>query len=276
MGTTLKNRTVFITGASRGIGRAIALRAAADGANVVIAAKSDTPHPKLPGTIHTVADEVRAAGGNALAVKLDVRDDASIEAAVAATKAEFGGIDAVVNNAGAIRLQPAADIEMKRFDLIHQINTRAVLAVSKAALPLLKQSDNAHILSLSPPISLDPKWLKPYIPYTVTKYAMTLMSLGMAEEFRKFGIGVNTLWPRTVIATAAVEFEVGAQFMKKSRTPEIMADAAHGVLTSDAARLTGQSLIDEAFLRDQGQSEFDHYANDPDGGDLMLDLYVEE
>ncbi len=272
---TLKGRTLLITGSSRGIGREIALRAAADGANVVIAAKSDTPHPKLPGTIHTVAAEVEEAGGKALAVKLDVRDDQAIEAAVAAAADAFGGIDVVVNNAGAINLKPASAVEMKRFDLMYQINTRAVLAVTKAALPWLRKSDHAHVLSLSPPLNFAAQWLKPYIPYTVTKYGMTILSLGLAEEFRKDGIAVNTLWPRTTIATAAVEFEVSAALLERSRTPAIMADAAHAILTSPSRDLTGQTLIDEDFLRTRGVSDFASYACTPGCTDLMPDLYVD-
>ncbi|OWU78224.1 NAD(P)-dependent oxidoreductase [Phaeobacter sp. 22II1-1F12B] len=273
---TLQGRTVFITGASRGIGREIALRAARDGANVVIAAKSAEPHPKLPGTIHSVAQEVEAAGGKALPVQLDVRDDDMIAVAMEQAANRFGGIDVVVNNAGAIRLDPAEKIEMKRFDLIFQINTRAVLAVTKAALPYLTKSEHAHVLSLSPPINLDRKWLGSYIPYTTTKYAMTLLSLGMAEEFRDRRIGVNTLWPRTTIATAAVEFEVGAEYIARSRTPAIMAEAAHAILASDPSEMTGQALLDEEILRERGQTEFDQYLNDPTCTQLMMDLYVDD
>ncbi|GLT11935.1 SDR family oxidoreductase [Sulfitobacter porphyrae] len=275
MGTSLKGRTIFITGASRGIGREIALRAARDGANVVIAAKSSEPNPKLPGTIHSVAQEVEAAGARALACQMDVRDDNSIAAAVESAAKTFGGIDAVVNNAGAIRLEPASTLEMKRFDLIFQINSRAVLAVTKAALPHLEKSPNAHVLSLSPPLNLDPKWLAPYIPYTTTKYAMTLLSMGMAEEFRDRKIAVNALWPRTTIATAAVEFEVGAEYIARSRTPQIMADAAHAILTAPADRMTGRTLLDEEVLRDAGETDFDKYLNDPACTDLMMDLYVD-
>ncbi len=272
---TLAGKTVFITGGSRGIGRAIALRAARDGANIVIAAKSDTPHPKLPGTIHTVAEEIVNSGGQALPLKLDVRDDAAIKAALERTAEHFGGIDAVINNAGAIQLQPMSSIELKRFDLMHQINTRATLAVSQAALPWLRESEGTgHILSLSPPLNLKPKWMAPHIPYTVTKYGMTLLSLGMAEELRDDGVAVNTLWPRTTIATAAVEFEVGSELMDKSRTPEIMADAAHAILTSN--NLTGQTLLDEEILRDRGVTDFSGYAHVPGTQDVHLDIYVDE
>lgn len=272
----LRDRVVLITGASRGIGRQIALTAASQGASIVVAAKSDTPHARLPGTIHSVAEEIRAIGGTALAVRLDVRDDASIADAIKATEEAFGRLDALVNNAGAIRLEPAAKIEMKRFDLIHQINTRAVLACTKAALPLLEHSDCAHILNLAPPLNLSPDWMGRYAPYTTTKYGMTLLSLGLAEEFRNRAIAVNTLWPRTTIATAAVEFEVGREYLKRSRSPQIMADAACHVLATPPRNLTGQCLIDENFLTGCGITNFDSYRNDPDGGDLALDLYVDE
>ncbi|MGQ9370896.1 SDR family oxidoreductase [Azospirillum sp. ST 5-10] len=271
----LSGRTILITGASRGIGREIALRAAAEGANIVVAAKSDVPHPKLPGTIHSVAEEVRSRGGRALAVRLDVRDDAAIARAVDAAKNAFGGLDAVVNNAGAIRLEPAATLEMKRFDLLHQVNTRALLAVARAALPLLEASDNAHILSLSPPLNLDRRWLAPYIPYTVTKYGMTLIAMGLAEEFRSRRIAVNTLWPRTTVATDAVRFEVGAEYLERSRTPAIVADAACLILASPAHEMTGHTLLDEEVLRRHGQTDFDRYLCDPAARDLALDLYVD-
>ena len=275
MNDNLKGRTIFITGASRGIGREIALRAAADGANIVIAAKTSEPHRKLPGTIHTVAAEVEAAGGGALALQLDVRDDAAVAQAIAAAAERFGGVDAVINNAGAISLTPAAATSMKRFDLMLSINTRAVLATATAALPFLKRSANPHILSLSPPLNLAAHWLKPFIPYTTTKYGMTLLSLGLAEEFRGAGIAVNTLWPRTTIATAAIEFEVGAAMLKISRTPRIMADAAYEVLVTPSRELTGKTLIDEDFLRQRGVSDFDIYKVDPDATELARDLYVD-
>ena len=253
----------------------IALSAAAKGANIVIAAKSDIPHPKLPGTIHSVAAEIRALGGQALPVKLDVRDDESIAQAIDSTANRFGRLDALVNNAGAIRLEQAATIDMKRFDLIQQINTRAVLAMSKAALPLLEESDNAHILSMSPPLNLRPQWLEPYIPYTVTKYGMTLLALGMAEELRRKRIAVNTLWPRTTIATAAVEFEVGKDYLERSRKPKIVADAACEILSTPSTMMTGQTLIDEVFLRKIGQMDFEQYRNGPKGTQLALDLFVD-
>ena len=275
MSISLVGRTILITGASRGIGREIALSAAAKGANIVIAAKSDIPHPKLPGTIHSVAAEIRALGGQALPVKLDVRDDESIAQAIDSTAKRFGRLDALVNNAGAIRLEQAATIDMKRFDLIQQINTRAVLAMSKAALPLLEESDNAHIFSMSPPLNLRPQWLEPYIPYTVTKYGMTLLALGMAEELRRKRIAVNTLWPRTTIATAAVEFEVGKDYLERSRKPKIVADAACEILSTPSTVMTGQTLIDEVFLRKIGQMDFEQYRNGPKGIQLALDLFVD-
>lgn len=271
----LKDRVVLITGASRGIGRQIALTAAEQGAAVVIGAKSDTDHAKLPGTIHSVAEEVRQRGGKALPLRLDVRDDHSIDAMMRAVESEFGRLDALVNNAGAIRLEGAADLEMKRFDLIHMINTRAVLACAKAALPLLEKSDNAHVLSLAPPLNLSPDWLGRYAPYTVTKYGMTLLSLGMAEEFRDRRIAVNTLWPRTTIATAAVEFEVGADYLARSRTPQIVADAACRILSTPPIELTGQNLVDETYLRSCVLTEFDVYRPDAAGGELALDLFVD-
>lgn len=275
MDAALKGRTIFITGASRGIGREIALTAAAQGANIVVAAKSETPHPKLPGTIHTVVEEVRARGGNAIPVRLDVRDDLSIARAMEATAQAFGGLDAVIANAGAIRLEPAATIEMKRFDLLHQVNTRAVLAVAKAALPLLEASANPHVLSMSPPLNLNPRWLGPHIPYTVTKYAMTLLCLGLAEEFRDKGIAVNTLWPRTTIATSAVMFEVGAHYIARSRTPAIVAEAACLLLSQPARETTGRTLLDEDVLRQAGRTDFEIYRAGEARDDLALDLFVD-
>jgi len=271
----LKNKTLFITGSSRGIGREIALRCAKEGANIVIAAKSDKPHPKLPGTIHSVAKEVEELGGKALAIKLDVRDEDQVQMAMKTAANHFGGIDALINNAGAISLKNVENTPVKRFDLIHNINERAVLLCSQAALPYLKQSDNAHIISLSPPINLDPKWLKPYIPYTITKYGMTLLTLGMAEEFRNYGIGVNALWPRTTIATAAVEFEAGKEYLKRSRIPLIMADAAYEILISPSEELSGNSFLDEEILRLRGFTKFDHYACTEGCTDLAIDLYVD-
>lgn len=273
---TLHDKTLFITGASRGIGREIALRAARDGANIVIGAKSDQPHPKLAGTIHSVAAEVEAAGGQALALQLDVRDENAVKVAMAQAAERFGGIDALVNNAGAIRLQGVEQLEPKRYDLMFQINTRAVMVCSQAALPYLKHSANGHILSLSPPLNLDPKWFAQYGPYTTTKYGMSMLTLGMSEEFKKYGISVNALWPRTVIATAAIEYELGGQqVFKQARTPAIMADAAHAILSSQGRSLTGRLLIDEEILRERGVEDFEPYRYDPNGGSLMPDLYLE-
>jgi len=272
---SLKNKTLFITGASRGIGREIALRCAADGANVVIAAKSDQPHPKLPGTIFTVAREVEAAGGQALAIKLDVRDEAAVEAAMEKAAKHFGGIDILINNASAIFLENVQNTPLKRFDLIHSINTRGTLVCSQAAIPYLKQAKNPHILTLSPPINLAGHWLKPHIPYTLTKYSMTLIAQGLAEELKADGIASNALWPQTTIATAAVEFAIDDQLLKASRTPAIMADAAYEILTSDSRELTGQTLVDEALLRQRGYSDFEQYKNDPACEQLQIDLFLD-
>jgi citronellol/citronellal dehydrogenase len=272
---SLQGKTLFITGASRGIGREIALRAARDGANIVIAAKSAEAHAKLPGTIHTVAAEVEAAGGNALAIQLDVRDEDAVHAAMAQAAAHFGGIDALINNAGAIKLMGVEHLPPKRFDLMYQINSRAVMVCSQAALPYLKQS-RGHILSLSPPVNLDPKWFANYGPYTTTKYGMSMLTLGMHEEFKKYGISVNSLWPKTVIATAAIEFEAGGiAVMKAARLPAIMADAAYAILSSTKRSISGRLLIDEAILREQGQSDFEPYRFDPSSTHLMTDLFVD-
>jgi len=271
---SLNGKTLFITGASRGIGREIALRAARDGANIVIAAKSAEPHAKLPGTIHSVAAEVEEAGGKALALQVDVRDENAVKAAMAQAAAHFGGIDALINNAGAIKLVGVEKLEPKRFDLMFQINTRAVMVCSQAALPYLKDSQG-HILSLSPPINLDPKWFAHYGPYTTTKYGMSMLTLGMHEEFKKYGISVNSLWPKTVIATAAIEFEAGGPaVMQAARVPAIMADAAYTILCSSARSLSGRLLIDEEVLRENGCSDFEHYRYAP-AGKLMTDLFVE-
>ncbi|WP_212630358.1 NAD(P)-dependent oxidoreductase [Pseudomonas sp. KB-10] len=273
---SLSGKTLFITGASRGIGREIALKAAADGANVVIAAKSAEPHPKLAGTIHSVAAEVEAAGGKALALQLDVRDEQAVASAMARAAEHFGGIDALVNNAGAIKLVGVEKLEPKRFDLMYQINTRAVMVCSQAALPYLKQSAGGHILNLSPPLNLDTKWFAQHGPYTVTKYGMSMLTLGMSEEFKKYGISVNSLWPKTMIATAAIEFELGSRdAFKRARTPAIMADAAHAILSSEGRSLTGRLLIDEDLLRERGISDFEQYRFDPVGGSLVPDLFVD-
>lgn len=273
---SLQGKTLFITGASRGIGREIALRAARDGANIVIAAKSAEPHAKLPGTIHSVAAEVEAAGGKALALQVDVRDEDGVRQALAQANEHFGGIDALVNNAGAIKLTGVQHIELKRFDLMHQINTRAVLLCSQAALPYLKKS-SGHILNLSPPLNLANKWFAQFSPYTVTKYGMSMLTLGMSEEFAAYGISVNSLWPQTMIATAAIEFQLGnRESFKQARTPVIMADAAHVILDSSGRQITGRLLIDEEILRESGVTEFHHYRFDRESeAALMPDLFVD-
>lgn len=273
---SLSAKTLFITGASRGIGREIALKAAADGANIVIAAKSAEPHPKLEGTIFSVAAEVEAAGGRALALQLDVRDEQPVAAAMAQAAEHFGGIDALVNNAGAIKLVGVEKLDPKRFDLMYQINTRAVMVCSQAALPYLKKSAGGHIINLSPPLNLDAKWFAQHGPYTVTKYGMSMLTLGMSEEFKKYGISVNSLWPKTMIATAAIEFELGSRdAFKRARTPAIMADAAHAILSSEGRSLTGRLLIDEDILRERGVTDFEQYRFDPAGGSLVPDLFVD-
>lgn len=270
---SLKDKTLFITGASRGIGKAIALRAARDGANIVIAAKTVEPHPKLSGTIFTAAEELEAAGGKALAVATDIRDEAQIGAAVEAAVSAFGGIDILVNNASAIALTGTLETPLKRFDLMHQINTRGTFACAQACLPHLRQAANPHILMLAPPLNMNPRWFAPHVAYTMAKYGMSMCVLGMAEEFRGDGIAVNALWPRTVIATAAVGLipgiEVGA-----CRTPEIVADAAHAILTGDAAGRTGRFLIDEAVLAEAGVTDLTAYAVDPESV-LAPDLFVD-
>lgn len=274
----LKDKTIVITGASRGIGREIALKCAKDGANIVILAKSAEAHPKLPGTIFTVAKEVEEAGGKALAIQLDVRDDEAVIAAMKKAAETFGGIDAVINNAGAIKLMGAASLPLKRFDLMTQINSRAVLSTFQAALPWLKKSDHGHIISLSPPINLDPKWFAHYAPYTITKYGMSMLTMGLAQEVKRYGIAVNSLWPQTLISTAAIEFEGGGQLaLDQGRTPAIMADAAYEILITENAELTGEFLIDETLLRERGVTDFDQYRYNPDcDKPLMTDLFVAE
>lgn len=273
---SLHGKTVIITGASRGIGRAMALRVARDGANVVIASKTvDDTGQKLKGTIFDVAREVEAAGGQALPLQVDVRDEARIAWMVEQTVARFGGIDALVNNAGAIMLQPTEYLSVKRFDLIFGLNVRAVLACAQACIPHLKRSANGHILNLSPPISFDPRWFQNHTPYTVSKFAMTMMAKGLSAELKTDGVAANTLWPRTLIATAAVEWIGGESLLTGSRKPEIMADAAYEILTSDARRVTGESFIDEDLLRSRGHTDFDAYHNAP-GNPLLTDLFVPE
>lgn len=269
--TTLKDRTVFITGGSRGIGRAIALRAAADGANIVVAAKTDTPHPKLPGTIHSVADEIVAAGGHALPLIVDVRNDDQIAAAVDKAAATFGGIDVLVNNASAIFLEQTLTTPMRRFDLVFDINVRGTFAVSQACLPHLTKSTNAHILTLSPPLELNPRWFADHCAYTMSKYAMSMTVLGLSEEFRDRGVAVNALWPQTMIETAASSV-IGVE-AAGCRTTEIMSDAAHAIMISPSAELTGNFFIDEDLLRQRGTTDFRKYEAVP-GTPLVKDLFV--
>ncbi len=270
---TLRDKTVFITGASRGIGRAIALRCARDGANVAIAAKTAEPHPKLQGTIHSVTAEVEAAGGRALPLHLDIRDETAVEAAVRQTVEKFGGIDALVNNASAISLTGTLSTPMKRFDLMQSVNTRGTYLCSQACLPYLLKADNAHILTLSPPLNLDPKWFAPHLAYTIAKYGMSLCTLGMAREFAAQGVAVNSLWPRTTIATAAVEVFF-PESIQASRKPQIMADAAHAILTSDSRSTTGNFFIDEDVLRRAGVTDLDQYAVTP-GARLHPDIFLD-
>lgn len=270
---SLHGKTLFITGASRGIGAAIALRAAADAANVVIAAKSAQPNPKLPGTIHAVAAEVEKTGGRALALKVDVRDEESVHAAVEQAVTHFGGIDILVNNASAIWLAGTADTPMKRFDLMMAVNLRGTFLCSQLALPHLLKAQNPHILNLAPPPNLAPKWFAPHTAYTISKYGMSFCALGMAEEFAG-RIAVNTLWPRTVIATAAIAMLGGRVVPEQCRTPQIVADAAHAILTQDHQQYSGRFLIDEDVLRKEGVTDFSRYAVKP-GTDFLPDLFLD-
>jgi citronellol/citronellal dehydrogenase len=270
--TTLAGKTLFITGASRGIGKAIALRAARDGANIVVAAKSSVANPKLPGTIHSAAEEIEAVGGQALALKVDVRDEDSVRTAMAQAAERFGGIDILVNNASAIYLASMADTPMKRFDLMHQVNVRGTFLCTQAALPYLRKADNPHVLVLSPPPSLDPKWFAPHVAYTLAKMGMSFAVLGMAPELQRDGIAVNALWPRTVIYTAALAMIPGVN-PDHCRTPEIMADAAHAVLTRPVSAGTGQFLIDDDVLAAAGITDLEGYAVKP-GEPLMPDLFL--
>ncbi len=261
---SLAGKTLFITGASRGIGLAIGLRAARDGANVVIAAKTAEPHPKLSGTIYSAAEDIERAGGKALPLVVDVRDEAVVKEAIDKAAAHFGGIDIVVNNASAISLTPVATTDMKRFDLMHQINTRGTFVVSKWAIPHLQKAANPHILMISPPLDIKEKWFAPHTGYTIAKFGMSLVALGLAGELRGRGIAVNTLWPRTVIATAAVQNLLGGDaLMRQSRKPEIMADAAYTIFNKPSREFTGRFLIDDTFLAENGVTDFDHYRVDP-------------
>ena len=272
---TLAGKTMFISGASRGIGLAIAKRAAADGANIALIAKTAEPHPKLPGTVYTAAQEIEAAGGQALPIVGDIRDDAQVAAAVAAAVERFGGIDICVNNASAINLAGTEALEVKRYDLMQAINTRGTFVVSRACIPHLRGRENPHILTLSPPISLEPRWLGPHIGYTIAKYGMSLCALGFAAELREDGIASNALWPRTLIATAAVQNLLGGEAaMAVSRKPELYADAAYAVLTRPSRECTGNTLLCEDVLREEGVTDFDVYAYVP-GSTPQVDLYVD-
>jgi len=276
MNPSLTDKVILITGASRGIGRAIALVAAQAGAHIVIAAKTAEPHPKLPGTIHTVAEEVRALGGQALALQLDVREEIQVADAFAKIKQTFGRLDALVNNAGAISLTSVENTPVKRYDLMQQVNSRALFVCAKAALPLLRESGGGHIISLSPPLNLANRWLAPHAPYTLSKYGMTLLAMGLAGELAQDNISVTTLWPRTIIATAAIEFAVGAQLMAHCRTTAIVADAALEILTTTDGSLNGHCLLDEDFLRTRGVTDFDPYAAVPANAQhLAPDLFLD-
>lgn len=269
-----QNRTFFITGASRGIGKAVALKLAAEGANIVIAAKSVTEHPKLGGTIFSAAEEIEKAGGQALAVACDIRNEDMITDAVAQAVARFGGIDAVINNASAISLTHTEDTESKRFDLMHDINVRGTFLVTKHCIPHLLRSENAHILTLSPPVDLDPKWLGAHIAYTLSKYNMTMMAMGWAQEFKQDGISSNSLWPMTTIATAAVNNLLGGEYlMQRSRTTDIIADSVLYIMQQGPGKLTGRQLLDEVILKEAGITDFEHYAVDPGKG-LQKDLFL--
>jgi citronellol/citronellal dehydrogenase len=269
---SLAGKTLFITGASRGIGLAIALKAAADGANIAIAAKTVAPHPKLEGTIHSAAGEIEKAGGKALALAVDVRDEAAVKGAIDRTAAHFGGIDIVVNNASAISLTPVAQTDMKRFDLMHQINARGTFMVSKYAIPHLLKAENPHVLMLSPPLDMAEKWFAPHTAYSMAKFGMSLVVLGLAGEL-KGKVAVNALWPRTTIATAAVKNLLGGDtVMRRSRTPEILADAAYRIFQKPVG-FTGQFLIDDTFLAAEGVTDFDRYRVDP-SQPLQQDFFV--
>jgi citronellol/citronellal dehydrogenase len=272
--STLRGKNLFITGGTRGIGLAIALRAAQDGANVAIAAKTDTPHPNLPGTLGTAVAEIEQAGGKALGIKTDIRDEAQIAAAVQQTVERFGGIDILVNNASAINLTGTLETPMKRYDLMNQVNARGTFATSQACLPHLLKADNPHILNLSPPLSMEPKWFKNHVAYTMAKYGMSLCVLGMAEEFRERGVAINALWPRTVIYTAAVAMLKGMVKAENCRTPEIVADAAHAILVRESRTCTGNFFIDDEVLQEEGVTDFDHYAIDPKG-QLFPDFFLD-
>jgi len=272
---SLRGKTLFITGASRGIGLAIALRAARDGANVAIVAKTVDAHPKLPGTIYTAAAEIEAAGGAALALACDIRYEEQVAAAVEATVARFGGIDACINNASAISLTGTLKTDMKRYDLMQQINARGTFLCARATVPHLEKAANPHVLTLSPPLDMKAKWFAPHVAYTSAKFGMSLCTLGMAEEFRSKGIAFNSLWPLTTIDTAAIRNLLGGEAVARvSRTPEIIADAAYGILTKPSRECTGNFFIDEEFLRSEGVTDFSRYAAGPADGPYAPDFFV--
>ena len=271
---SLAGKTLFVTGASRGIGLAIALRAAKDGANIAIAAKTAEPHRHLPGTIYSAAEEIEKAGGKALPLVVDVRDEANVAEAVEKTVAAFGGIDICVNNASAIQLTGTLATDLKRYDLMHQINTRGTFVTSRACIPHLKRATNPHVLMLSPPLDMSPRWFAPHVAYTMAKFGMSMCVLGMAEEFKDDGIAFNALWPRTGIATAAIQFALGGEEgLRQCRTPEIMADAAHAIFEKPARAFSGNFLIDDSFLYGEGVRDFDKYRVDPTRP-LMPDFFV--
>ena len=271
---SLRGKTLFITGASRGIGLAIALRAARDGANVAVAAKTAEPHPRLPGTVFTACDAIEQAGGRALPCITDIRFEDQVGAAIGKTVKAFGGIDVLVNNASAIHLAPTSATPMKRFDLMHQVNTRGTYVCSQACHPHLARSENPHILNISPPLSLDPRWFAPHLAYSLAKYGMSLCVLGLAEEFKSEGIAVNALWPRTIIATAAVQNLLGGEgAVRQARRPDIMGDAAHVILTKPSREFTGRFLIDEDVLRAEGVTDFSGYLMVP-GAVPMPDFFL--
>ena len=274
MTATLAGKTLFVTGASRGIGLAIARRAAADGANVAIAAKTDAPHPKLPGTIHTAAAEIEAAGGRALPLVCDIRAEEQVEAAVAKTVETFGGLDVLVNNASAISLTGTLETPMKRFDLMHAVNVRGTFLCSQKCLPHLLRAENPHILNLAPPLNLDPKWFANHLAYTMAKYGMSMCVLGMAAEYRDRGVAVNALWPRTAIATAAIAMIGGESMLAHARKPEILADAAHWILTRPARETTGNFFLDDEVLARAGVVDLERYAVQP-GADLVTDFFLD-
>lgn len=272
---SLAGKTIIMSGGSRGIGEAIAVRAARDGANVALLAKTTEPHPALPGTIHTAVAAIEEAGGRALPLVGDIRDDAFVLDAVARTAETFGGIDIVINNASAIDLSSTEDVSMKKYDLMNDINSRGSFLLAKSCIQHLKAADNPHILTLSPPITLDPKWFRTATAYTIAKFGMSLVTLGLSEELREHGIAANSLWPRTAIDTAAVRNVVGAGLVSHSRTPAIMADAAYEILTRPSRELTGQFLIDDDVLEEAGVTDFSIYLNGGTEADLALDFWVE-